>query len=84
MSSPSCISRCNTVSLVPFTPESSRSDQLLTEETELPHKEFKEMLQARSKLNKELDFVYCLYFFLITIFLSISIFFPIYKFTKLL
>ncbi len=48
-SSPSFISRCSTVSVVPFTPESLRSDQSPTEETELPHKESKETQLEKSK-----------------------------------
>jgi len=45
--------KCNTASVVPSTPELSKSDQLLTEESELPHKESKEMLLAKLKLNKD-------------------------------
>ena len=44
MLSLSCTSRCNTVSAAAFTPELSKSDPLWKEETELPLKEFKEML----------------------------------------
>jgi len=53
MSFQSCISKCNTVSVVPFTPESSKSDQPPTEESELHHKEFKETLLVKLKLNKD-------------------------------
>ena len=41
-SSQSCTLKCNIVSDVPFTPESLKSDQLKTEESELHLKEFKE------------------------------------------
>jgi len=55
----SCISKCNIVSVVPSTPESSKSDQSLTEESELPHKESKEMLLVKSELkpNERSDFI---------------------------
>ena len=48
MSYPSSTSRCNTVSVAPFTQESSRSDQWSTEETELHPRESKEMPLVKS------------------------------------
>jgi len=48
-SSPNCTSKCSTVSVAPFTPELSKSDQLPTEKSELPQQEFKEMLQEKFK-----------------------------------
>jgi hypothetical protein len=59
---PSCTWRCSTVSVAPFTPESSRSDQSPTEETELHPKESKETPLEKSKPPKLNDTLTCLYF----------------------
>jgi len=51
----SSILKCNTASPAPFTLELSRSDQLRTEESELPHKESKETMpedQSKEKKNE--------------------------------
>jgi len=55
----SCISKCNTVSVALSTPESSKLDQPPTEESELHHKEFKEMPLVKSdkKPNEHHDFI---------------------------
>jgi hypothetical protein len=53
MSFQSSILKCNTVFPAPFTLELSRSDQLRTEESELPHKESKEMHAGRPVKRKK-------------------------------
>jgi len=82
-SSPSFILKCSTVSVVPFTPELSRSDQLLTEETELPHKEFKET-QPERLLEKKLNDVIVFKLILTHSSLFIILFIKIFNFVKIL